>query len=344
MTTKESIFPVGSMAYEADISEKANVRNGSSESSYPFPPKTSPYWTSSPSNSVYGRSYDEAVQNYTKKQSELSPPQVTSSDYQAATIDNTVSQTPQFDPNNMYWPPYDFIKGEQIEVKYTEQKNEFAFMSLSEANEFIKNLYDDLGGKDTISSYKDYKKGLIDGIGTARQNAQELGSLGVVAYTKNINGRDWVIIKGYKKHLKTLMRGNKWLANNPRVVELGMGLESLKGSIRYAKFNVTVEVIAAVGINVVEYALNDKATLEELIGNSSGDILKGLATLAIGAVLTPIIIGLAAPFVTATYLTTNVVWVISTFVVGQGLNAIDSNYKLSEQATNEIKKIMESNK
>lgn len=343
MTTKKSIFPVGSMAYEADMKAQGNPRIQSTEPSYPFPPKTSAYWSSSSSGS-YGGSYDEAVQCYNEKQAALVKTQSQEVKNQTATVDSSVTPPPKMDPNNMYWPPYDFIKGEQIEVEYVEQKNELAFLSLDETNEFIKNLYDDLGGKDSISSYKDYKKGLIDGIGTARQNAQELGSLGVVAYTKNINGRDWVIIKGYKKHLKTLMKGHKWLANNPRVIELGMGLESLKGSLRYARFNVTVEVIAAVGINVVEYALNDKATLEELIGNSSGDILKGLATLAIGAVLTPIIISLAAPFVTATYLTTNVVWVISTFVVGQGLNAVDSNYKLSEQATNEIKNIMESNK
>ncbi|WP_299021967.1 LysM peptidoglycan-binding domain-containing protein [uncultured Photobacterium sp.] len=70
MATKESIFPVGSMAYEADMKARANPRSQSNEQSYPFPPRTSAYWAA-PTPGGFGNSYDEALANYNKQQAAL---------------------------------------------------------------------------------------------------------------------------------------------------------------------------------------------------------------------------------------------------------------------------------
>ncbi|MGF1725606.1 hypothetical protein [Photobacterium nomapromontoriensis] len=65
MATKESIFPVGSMAYEADMKAKANPRPQLNEPSCPFPPRTFAYWAT-PTPGGFGNSYDEALANYNK--------------------------------------------------------------------------------------------------------------------------------------------------------------------------------------------------------------------------------------------------------------------------------------
>ncbi|MGD8122635.1 hypothetical protein [Vibrio sp. TRT 2004] len=126
---------------------------------------------------------------------------------------------------------------------------------------------------------KDYGQGLGKGIYDAVETAKGLGGLGVQAYTKNINGQNWIIIKNYRKHLKTLERGHKWKANNPRIIQLGLGLNDLKGAVHYVRFNVGLEVAVSVGINVVDYALRDEATLAEFLGNSASDVIKGLTAL-----------------------------------------------------------------
>ena len=75
-------------------------------------------------------------------------------------------------------------------------------------------------------------------------------------------------------------------ANNPRVIQVGLGLNDLKGAARYVKFNTTIEVGFAIGSSVADYLLRDEATLAAFVGNTSGDSAKGFAALGGAALLT----------------------------------------------------------
>ena len=190
------------------------------------------------------------------------------------------------DPNNMYWPPYNPLAKEgekEIKVQYVKSITSIAVLSLEEAQE----LYQNLGGKKSVGDFKTYND-LAKGGMEAYNTAKGLGGLGVKARTKNINGKDWIIIKDFRRHQQTLMKGNKWGANNPKIVKMGLGLNDLKGAVRYVKFNVGIEVAFAVGVNAADYILRDDATLSEFVGNSAGDIVKGILSLVGAAAITTV--------------------------------------------------------
>lgn len=235
---------------------------------------------------------------------------------------------------NAYWPPYDFAQGKYLEVVYLTPPNDFAVLTLEEAKELLQNLYAEVGGKDTIGDLNSYH-GLFDGIKTTVETARGLGGLGVTAYTKNIKGVDYVIIKNYRRHAQTLMKGNKWKANNPKVVQAGIGINDVKGAVRYAKVNVGVEIVFATAVNAVDFIMRDEATLAEFVGNSAGDITKGLVSLGVAS--------LAVVMVPATagIVVTGFVFAISSFFTGKLLDYLDNQYGYSETLTNEIKGVLE---
>ncbi|WP_157617651.1 S-type pyocin domain-containing protein [Vibrio mexicanus] len=240
----------------------------------------------------------------------------------------------EIDPRNMFWPPYNpLAKGEDkwINVEYTSPITSIAVLSLEEAQEFYANL----GGKDTVGNTKNFAD-LTKGSVEAYNTAKGLGGLGVKASTKNINGKDWVIIRDFRRHQQTLMKGNKWGANNPRVVQAGLGLNDLKGAARYAKhhvkFNAGIEVAFAVGINAADYILRDEATLAEFVGNSAGDIAKGFITLAGATLIT------ATVPATVGVLVTGLIFTGVSFALGKALDSIDNNKGYSKEMTKALEK------
>jgi uncharacterized Zn-binding protein involved in type VI secretion len=240
---------------------------------------------------------------------------------------------PKINPNNMYWPPYNPLapEGEKyIEVEYLNPITSIAVLSLEEAQE----LYQNLGGKETIGNVRNYSE-LAKGGAEAYATAKGLGSLGVKASTKNINGKDWVIIRDFRKHQQTLMKGNKWGANNPKVVKAGLGLNDVKGAVRYVRFNAGIEVAFAVGINAADYILRDEATLAEFVGNSAGDLAKGFIALGGAALFT------AAMPATLGVLATGALFAIVSFAIGQGLDFIDKENEYSPKITKAVEEYFE---
>lgn len=216
-----------------------------------------------------------------------------------------------------------------LQVDFETPIISFALMSLAECAEFYQNLYDDIGGKETISNTKDYI-GTASGIRDSYKIAEGLGGLGVAAYTKNIHGQDWVIIKNFRRHAQTLMKGNKWLANNPQVVQAGLGLNDLQGAMRYVTFNTGVEIAFSIGINAADYILRDEATLTELGVNTAGDITKGMISLVGAGIITasiPVSIGVLA---------TGGIFVAVSFGIGKLLGAIDENNGYSKEITKSV--------
>ncbi|WP_394135920.1 hypothetical protein [Aliivibrio fischeri] len=74
--------------------------------------------------------------------------------------------------------------------------------------------------------------------------------------------------------------------------------------------------------------MRDESTLAEFVGNSAGDIVKGMATLAGAALIT-------ATFVpaTASLLVVGIVFTVSSFIVGKQLDHVDEKNGYSEDFT-----------
>lgn len=234
-----------------------------------------------------------------------------------------------------YWPAYDFAQDKTFEVIYTSAPTDLGVLSEEEGNEFYANLYAEMGGKDTISDLKGYKD-VATGSVSAVKTAQGLGGLGVQARVKNINGVDWIIIKNFRRHKQTLMQGNKWRANNPKVVQALMGLTSMKGAATYVKCNPGVEVAFSLGVNAADYILRDEATLVEFGVNSAGDMAKGF-TATVGASGIAVAVG----FLTGGSLfMVGVAFVFAAYFIGKELDDMDTEYGYSEHLTKEFERLL----
>jgi uncharacterized Zn-binding protein involved in type VI secretion len=248
-------------------------------------------------------------------------------DARVAASHHTASEpdTIQLDPNNAYWPPYNPLAQDghqQLQVEYLTPITSIAVLSLEEAQE----MYLLSGGKGSFDDIKDYS-GLAKGVSQAYATAKGLGGLGVKATTRTINGQEWIIIRDFRRHQQTLMKGNKWVANNPKVVQAGIGLNDLKGATRFVKFNAGIEIAFAIGVNAADFILRDEATLAEFVGHSAGDLVKGFISLGGAALLTA-----TAP-ATVSVLLTGVAFAMASFYLSQELDSLDQESGYSQQIT-----------
>lgn len=230
-----------------------------------------------------------------------------------------------------YWPPYDFAQGKSLEVIYTAEPANFAVMSLEEGREFLANLYKDIGGKDAIGDAKGYKD-LATGTYSAAKTAHGLGGLGVQSRIKNINGVDWIIINNFRRHKQTLMKGNKWLASNPKVVQALIGITSLKGAKTYVKGNPGVEVAFSIGVNAADYILRDEATLIEFGVNSAGDMAKGFAATVVAG-------GLAVALSGGSILAAGAIFAFASWGMSKIFDMAEEEFVFSKKITKEFERL-----
>ncbi|MGD8116476.1 PAAR domain-containing protein [Vibrio sp. TRT 29B02] len=175
---------------------------------------------------------------------------------------STASQaaTPQIDPKNAYWPPYDFTAKEgekQIEVIYRSQTAEIAIFTPEEWKKLFE-IWDFNGDVKTV-------KDSLTGLYNARETAKALGGLGVTAIVRNVDGVEYLFLNNYDKFKQTILHGGVFRADNAQVVKMGIGaLDSVKGMTRYVKTYAPAEFLIGSGINGLKYLLTDDYTLREL--------------------------------------------------------------------------------
>ena len=230
--------------------------------------------------------------------------------------------TPEINPNNMYWPPYNFLAKEgdkEIHVRYTQDVVETTVLAPAEWKEF----FDALDKTQNIG-------GAMKGTYSAFDTAKKLGGLGVTAYVKTHNGVDYLILKGYKQHMKTLLAGNRFKASNPQVVKLGLGaMDSVKGMARYVKITAPMEILVGSAINVLQFVLNDEYTLKQL-GVDEAKLLVGVfsSTALAGGILGV----LAVASIPVTFLAGTIIIVGSSFAVWTIDKTTDFQNKIVEGA------------
>ncbi|MDW6001875.1 type VI secretion system Vgr family protein [Vibrio mangrovi] len=252
----------------------------------------------------------------------------------SADIQETGSDTPiKVDPENMYWPNYDFINHREIAVEYTRKAVDLAVLSLEDAEEFANNLWLEYNGKETLDNTKKVWDGAANAHDAYRL-AKGLGGMGVVVYTKEANGRDYVIIKGYKQHLKTLMKGNRWRANNPQVVQLGLGTQNMARNM--LRVGLVVDIIFAIAINAVDVFVHDEKTMADLVGRSGTDIAKGIISTGAGTVAAVVASSFSLPLIVVGCTFAGV-----GFIVSVGLDWADNAWGVSDTLVEKLKEVNE---
>lgn len=101
-------------------------------------------------------------------------------------------------------------------------------------------------------------------------------------YTKEINGKAYVILTGYPG-LRKYLKGTKYLPQNPKVVKFGIGPVAQSAA---KKVNFIISMTTYTGIDVVKYISGDGITLSEVTGNAIFNAASTWLSLAVATAVT----------------------------------------------------------
>jgi len=142
------------------------------------------------------------------------------------------------------------------------------------------------------------------------------------AIPKVINGRQYIVLKGYAG-LRNYLPGTIYSANNRKIIQMAIGEMGLKNMV---KNGARLTICLTVPLTILECILRDQATMSQVIGHVYSDLIKvgisslisAMAGLAVGSVLTvaalPIIVTIGVGILT-----------------GWALEAIDTRYGLTDK-------------
>jgi len=103
----------------------------------------------------------------------------------------------------------------------------------------------------------------------------DFGYVGAKAYIKAYKGVPHIILKGNPR-LRSIFTGTRYRLDNAKVVKMGLGK---LGAIKDAKGGGILTIVLVTGYRVLDYFLRDNATLSQLFGALSTDIIKvGIST------------------------------------------------------------------
>ena len=129
--------------------------------------------------------------------------------------------------------------------------------------------------------------------------------------------------------MRNVLQGTRYLASNPRIVQMGLGMQGLK---HVARGGFVLGMVVSSGIEVAEFFFNDEKTMYDLVGGIGVEAVKAslamLAGVAAGA-------GIAM-------VTTVAIWPLAVaagvvFFVGIGLNILGDTYQVKERVAAALK-------
>ncbi len=187
--------------------------------------------------------------------------------------------------------------------------------------------------KNTLKTAASYTAPILD-TATASLIIKEFGFRpNMVKIKTYANGKRYVIFKGYPG-TRDVFKGVRYLTSNPKVVRMAIGPKGIAKSI---KGGFVLTFVLSTGIEVIDYILNDKATMSGLLGTLTTDFFKiGISSVAaaLAATLagTTIVFGsaVAAPFLIA---------IGTGLLVGYVLDQIDKRYGVTNALIQAYKEI-----
>jgi gas vesicle protein len=129
------------------------------------------------------------------------------------------------------------------------------------------------------------------------------------------------------------LQGTRYLATNPKVIKLGLGI---KGAANVAKGGFILGVVVSSGIEVAEFIFNDEKTMYDLVGGIGVEAVKaGLAT------LTGLAVGAAAGAITGIAVAPLIGLVVITLFAGIYLINLDKDYEIKKRVIDALKSVPE---
>ncbi len=157
-----------------------------------------------------------------------------------------------------------------------------------------------------------------------------LGVIGTQVYTKTTNGKTYLIFKGYPG-LRNLVKGTRFLATNPQIVQLGLGV---RGAANVAKGGFMLGLVVTTGIEVTDFILNDQKTMTDLVGSIGYEVVKSgvVAGLAWGVA---VVVGGAISVAVAPLIG----MVAAALFIGVVLNELDDHYGVKKAVLKGLKSL-----
>ncbi|GAB2525680.1 hypothetical protein [Microbulbifer agarilyticus] len=155
------------------------------------------------------------------------------------------------------------------------------------------------------------------------------GNLFTTYQIKTYSGRSFVMFKGYAG-LRSQLTGTRYLANNPKVVSLGVGK---LGAAKAIKGGLVFSVVFSIAFHSIEQLLNDRATWHDFVAGVSVDVVSAVAGSAIAWSTVSTVVGAAAMATIGPIALVVVVGVGATYA----LSAISEHYGLTKKLSQLLK-------
>lgn len=171
-------------------------------------------------------------------------------------------------------------------------------------------------------------------VATITKTLNAIGMAGITSYVKTSATGTYIIIKGYSARRSSALQGTRYLATNPKMMQLGLGIKSLQG---IAKGGFILGVVVSTGIELMDFMFNNEKTMYDLVGGIGVEAVKG----GLGALLAYTV---AAGFglVTTVAVTPLVVMAIAAVGFGVLINAADKEYDIKGKAIAALKTLPDS--
>jgi hypothetical protein len=137
-----------------------------------------------------------------------------------------------------------------------------------------------------------------------------------------VGGTQYIHLRG-DRNLREMLRGTRYLATNPKVVQLGVGVRGLKS---VASGGFVLGMVLSVGVEVLDFIFRESKTWVDLVAGVGVEAVKGALSGAVGYLAGALAAGLAGT--TTLAVLPLAVMALAAFAVGWGLNELDDEYKI----------------
>ncbi|QUS57145.1 hypothetical protein [Pseudovibrio brasiliensis] len=144
-------------------------------------------------------------------------------------------------------------------------------------------------------------------------------------YTKAVNGKTYVVFKGYSA-LRETLKGTRYLSTSPKVVAFGVGPEALKSA---GRSNAIIMITCYVVLDVMTFIMSDEQLYHELFANIITDVAIGTVAMAAGTLAAGMLAGITVIALPAIGVTAGAIAV--GMLVGVALTEIDKAFGLREK-------------
>jgi len=161
-----------------------------------------------------------------------------------------------------------------------------------------------------------------------------IGMAGIGSYIKTTATGTYIIIKGYSAQRSSALQGTRYLATNPKMLQLGLGMKSLQG---IAKGGFILGVVVSAGLEVMDFMFNDEKTMYDLVGGIGVEAVKG----GLGALVAYGAAAFVGTSMTAVAVIPLGFMAVVALATGIGLNVLDRRYSIKDKVITALKMLPE---